>query len=189
MKWTWGQRLQTLKLHPLFPPSSGVLRLEQHDDGDFREGYQAWAQEPEPHLHCAGDRWLCWGPGPNAWFLRVGQGVWRKRTLSLILICTSCGRAHPKTLLTPSLSSISLLESCIPVWGRWNSWQIQASRAKWVSLHAGPSPWCWTHPLSPHLLGVWLCLVCTAFPSFHQHLDLIPLTSTAPIYLTSPPPR
>lgn len=68
-----GAKAPSVESSSPFPPS-GVPRLRQHDDGDLREGYQARAQESEPHLHCAGDRWLCWGRGPSVGVLRVGGG-------------------------------------------------------------------------------------------------------------------
>lgn len=59
--------------------SSGVPRFGKHDDRDLREGYQARAQEPEPHLHCTGDRWLCMRSGLGGGGRKRG-GAWRVGT-------------------------------------------------------------------------------------------------------------
>lgn len=80
------------------PLSSGVPRLGQHDDGDLREGYQARAQESEPYLHCAGDRWLCWGSGFSGWEVRA---VGEERHLHS---SSREGGMRPKTLLISRLS-------------------------------------------------------------------------------------
>lgn len=154
-----GAKAPSVEPSSPFPPSSGVLRLGQHDDGDLREGYQARAQEPEPHLHCAGDRWFCWRGGPPARILGVGGQ--EGGNITSVLNLHPAQQGAPQDCSRP-VSSPPPGELQCAVDG-WNACQIQASSASWASSHTcGPSPWCWPLPHLPQ--GFDFALFVHLFP-------------------------